>query len=35
VGKSEGNRAFERHRHGFEDNIKMDFQVIVWGDGLN
>jgi hypothetical protein len=31
VGKPEGKRPLERHRHGWKDDIKMDFREIVWG----
>jgi len=28
VGKPEGKRSLVRHRHGWEDNIKMDFEEV-------
>jgi len=28
VGKPEGKRPLGRHRHRWEDNIKMDFQEV-------
>ena len=31
VGELEGKRPFGRHRHGCEDNIKMDLQAVVCG----
>jgi len=35
VGKPEEKQPLERHRHKWEDNIKMDLQEVVWGwDGL-
>ena len=30
VRKPEGNRPLGRHRHRWEDNIKMDLQEVVW-----
>jgi hypothetical protein len=33
VGKPEGKRQLRRPRRRLEDNIKMDFQVMVWGVG--
>jgi hypothetical protein len=30
VGKPEGNRPFERSRHRWEGNIRMDLREIVW-----
>jgi hypothetical protein len=32
VGKPEGKRQLRRPRHRWEDNIKMDLQVVGWGD---
>jgi len=31
VGKPEGKRPLGRHRHGWEDNIKMDLQEVECG----
>jgi hypothetical protein len=31
VGKPEGNRPLGRHRHRWEDNIKMDLQEVGCG----
>jgi hypothetical protein len=31
VGKSEGKRPLGRHRHRWEDNIKMGLLKIGWG----
>jgi hypothetical protein len=31
VGKPEKKRPLERHRHRWEDNIKMDLREIGWG----
>jgi hypothetical protein len=31
VGKPEGKRPPGRHRHSWEDNIKMDLQEVVCG----
>jgi hypothetical protein len=34
VGKSEGRRPLERHRHGLQSNIKMDMRErehgVIW-----
>jgi hypothetical protein len=30
VRKSEGKRPLRRHRHGWEDNIKVDLKEIGW-----
>jgi hypothetical protein len=30
VGSPEGRRPLERHRHRWEDNIKMDLQELGW-----
>ena len=35
VGKPEGNRPLGRSRRRWEDNIKMDFQKVGWGYGLD
>jgi hypothetical protein len=32
VGKSDGKGPLGRHRHGWEDNIKMDPQEVTCGD---
>jgi hypothetical protein len=34
VGKPEVKIEFERHRHRWEDNIKLDFQEVGGGHGL-
>jgi hypothetical protein len=31
VGKPKGKRPFGRPRHRYEDGIKMDLRVTVWG----
>jgi hypothetical protein len=31
VGEPQGTRPPERHRHGWENNIKMDLREIGWG----
>jgi hypothetical protein len=31
-GETEGKRPLGRHTHRWEDNIKMDFQEVEWGD---
>jgi hypothetical protein len=31
VGKPEGKRSFGRPRRRWEDGIRMDLMVIVWG----
>jgi hypothetical protein len=31
VGKPEGKRPLGRHRHRWEDNIRMDFQEVGCG----
>jgi hypothetical protein len=31
VGRLEGKKPFGRHRHRWEDNIKMDLQEVGWG----
>jgi hypothetical protein len=31
MGKPEEKRQLERHRHRWEDNIKMDLREIGWG----
>ena len=35
VGKPEGMRPLKRPRRRCEDNIKMDFQELGWGYGLD
>jgi hypothetical protein len=36
VGKPEGRRSLERHRHRWEDGIKIDLGEVEWGGyGLN
>jgi hypothetical protein len=35
VGKPEGKRALGRPPRRWEDYIKMDFQEIGWGNGLD
>jgi hypothetical protein len=35
VGKPEGKRPLERPKRRWEDNIKMYFQEIEWGNGLD
>jgi hypothetical protein len=35
VGKPEGKRPPGRHRHRWEDNIKMEFEELGWGYGLD
>jgi hypothetical protein len=32
VGKPEGKRSLGKHRHIWQDNIKMDIQEVEWGD---
>jgi len=32
VGKPDGRRLLERHRHRWKDNIKMSLQGVGWGD---
>ena len=32
VGKPEGKKPLGRHRHRWEDNIKMDLQEVGWRD---
>jgi hypothetical protein len=31
VGRLEGKKPLGRHRHSWEDNIKMDLQEVGWG----
>jgi hypothetical protein len=31
VGKPEGKRTLEKHRHKWEDNIKMNLREMGWG----
>jgi hypothetical protein len=31
AGKPGGKRPLDRHRFRWEDNIKMDIQVVGWG----
>jgi hypothetical protein len=33
--KPEGRRPLGKHRHRWEDNIKMDLQDLGWGHGLD
>jgi hypothetical protein len=33
VGRPEGRRPLGRPRHRWEDNIKMDLQLVGWGGG--
>jgi hypothetical protein len=37
VGKPEGKRPVERHRHRWEENFKKDVREIGWGgmDGIH
>jgi hypothetical protein len=35
VAKPEGRTSHGRPRHIWEDNIKMDFQEVGWGHGLD
>ena len=35
VGKPERKRPLGRHKHIWEDNIKMDLQEVEWGHGLD
>jgi hypothetical protein len=35
MGKPEGKRALGRPPHRWEDNIKMDFREVGWGNGLD
>jgi hypothetical protein len=35
VGKPEGKKPLRRPRRIWEDNIKMDFQEVEWGHGLD
>jgi hypothetical protein len=35
VGKSEGKRPLGRYGSRWEDNIKMDLQAVVVGQGLH
>jgi hypothetical protein len=35
VGKPEGKRPLGRPRSRWEGNIKMDLQVVGWGQGLD
>jgi hypothetical protein len=35
VGKYEGKRPLGRPRRRWEENIKMDLQEVVWGNGLD
>jgi hypothetical protein len=35
VGKPEGKRPLGRPGHRWEDNIKMNFQEVGWGHGLD
>jgi len=31
VGRIEGKKPLGRHRHRWEDNMKMDLQEVGWG----
>jgi hypothetical protein len=33
--KSWGKRTHERHRHRWDDNIKINIQEIEWGNGMD
>jgi hypothetical protein len=35
VGRPEGRRLIERPRRRWEDNIKMGFQEVGWGGGMD
>jgi hypothetical protein len=35
VGSPEGKRPLPRPRRRWKDNIKMDFQEVGWGNGLD
>ena len=35
VGKPEGKRAFERRRRRWKDNMKVGFQEMGWGRGMD
>jgi len=35
VGKPEGMRPLGRHRHRWEDNIKIGLQEVGWGEGMD
>jgi hypothetical protein len=35
VGRREGRRPLGRRRRTWEDNIKMDYQVVGWDHGLD
>jgi len=37
VGEPKGKRPLGRHRHGWEDNIKIDLQEVGWmgGEGMD
>jgi hypothetical protein len=35
MGKAEGKRPLRRPRGRWEDNIKMNFQKVGWGYGLD
>jgi hypothetical protein len=35
VGRPEGERPLGRHRRRWENNIKIDFQEVRWGHGLD
>jgi hypothetical protein len=32
VEKPEGKRSLGKHKHRWQDNIKMDIQEVRWGD---
>jgi len=35
VGKPEGKRPLGRHRHRWEDSVKMDLQIVGLGGGID
>jgi len=35
VGRPEERRPLGRHKHRWEDNIKMDFQEVGWWHGVD
>jgi hypothetical protein len=34
-GNMRGKKTLERHRHRWEDNIKMTIKEVGWGHGLD